>query len=95
MKRTKTTCFAALAFAMAMGVGTALADDVEALQPIKTWDLSEADARNAAKLLAQQQCDHNTRLIRAVRVLPGECRYEESEGQWMCYGQKFVCAEQH
>ena len=95
MKRTETTCFIAVALAMAVGAQSALADDIEALQPIKTWGLSEADTREAAKLLAQQQCDRNTRLIRAVQVLSGKCRYEESEGQWMCYGQKFVCAEQY
>ena len=95
MKRTGTTCFIALALAMAVGAQPALADDVEALQPIKTWGLSEADAREAAKLLAQQQCDRNARLINAVRVLPGKCRYEESEKQWRCSGQKFVCAEQY
>ena len=82
-----------VALAMSAGTGPVLADDVEALQPIKTWGASEAKARQLARLLAKQQCGHNTLLTRAVRVLPGKCRYEESEGRWMCYAQKFVCAE--
>ena len=93
MKRMTSATIVALA--MLTGAGLAWADDVTALQPIQTYGDSPDDARERARLLAQMQCDRNTRLIRAFRELRGVCRYEESSGQWFCYSQKFRCVEQH
>ena len=95
MKRTVIATIVGLALATSITAESARAEDVPSLQPIETYGPTEADAREAAKRLARLLCGRNERLTRAVRVLPGKCRYEQGSGQWFCYSQKFDCAEQH
>ena len=89
--RTAAALLAAFAIAVVVNSGPASADDVEALQPITTQGETKAEARKRARRIAGLLCARNTRLVRAVRVLPGEC--QAGGGVWECYGQKFVCAE--
>ena len=89
--RITAALLAAFAIAVVANSGPASADDVEALQPLTTQGETKAKARKLARLVAERQCAANSTLVRAVRVLPGEC--QAGGGVWECYGQKFVCAE--